>query len=93
MTKKPFEGVKIIQLCWAGVGVFTLNYLSHYGATTIRVETATKPDPIRLFAPFAPTNKEGEPVGLERSSFFSITHTAPELDISLNDLSINPRPG
>ena len=84
MTKKPFEGVKIVQLCWAGVGVYTLNYLSHYGATTIRVETATRPDPVRLFAPFAPTNKEGEPVGLERSAFFSITHTAPELGISLN---------
>lgn len=84
MTKKPFEGVKIVQLCWAGVGVYTLNYLSHYGATTIRVETATRPDPVRLFAPFAPTAKEGEPVGLERSAFFSITHTAPELGISLN---------
>jgi benzylsuccinate CoA-transferase BbsF subunit len=81
---KPFEGVKIVQLCWAGVGIYTLNYLSHYGATTIRVETATRPDPVRLFAPFAPTNKEGEPVGLERSAFFSITHTAPELGISLN---------
>ncbi len=84
MTKKPFEGVKIVQLCWAGVGVYTLNYLSHYGATTIRVETSTRPDPVRLFAPFAPTNKEGEPVGLERSAFFSITHTAPELGITLN---------
>jgi benzylsuccinate CoA-transferase BbsF subunit len=83
-AKKPFEGVKIVQLCWAGVGVFTLNYLSHYGATTIRVETATRPDPVRLFAPYAPTTKEGEPVGLERSAFFSITHTAPELGISLN---------
>jgi benzylsuccinate CoA-transferase BbsF subunit len=84
VTKKPFEGVKIIQLCWAGVGVYTLNYLSHYGATTIRVETATRPDPVRLFAPFAPTTKEGEPVGLERSAFYSITHTAPELGIALN---------
>jgi benzylsuccinate CoA-transferase BbsF subunit len=81
---KPFEGVKIVQLCWAGVGIYILNYLSHYGATTVRVETATRPDPVRLFAPFAPTNKEGEPVGLERSAFFSITHTAPEYGISLN---------
>jgi benzylsuccinate CoA-transferase BbsF subunit len=48
------------------------------------VETSTRPDPVRLFAPFAPTNKPGEPVGLERSAFFSITHTAPEMDISLN---------
>ena len=84
MSKRPFEGVKIIQLCWAGVGVFTLNFLSHYGAQTIRVETATRPDPVRTWQPFAPTYKEGEPVGLERSVFFSITHTAPEYGISLN---------
>ncbi len=83
-NKRPFEGVKLIQLCWAGVGVYTCNYLSHYGATTIRVETSTRPDPVRLFAPFAPTNQPGEPVGLERSAFFSITHTAPEMDIALN---------
>jgi len=83
-SKKPFEGVKLIQLCWAGVGVYTCNYLSHYGATTIRVETSTRPDPVRLFAPFAPTNQPGEPVGLERSAFFTITHTAPEMDIALN---------
>jgi benzylsuccinate CoA-transferase BbsF subunit len=84
MTKKPFEGVKLVQLCWAGVGVYTCNYLSHYGVTTVRVETATRPDPVRLFAPYAPTNKPGEPVGLERSAFYSITHTAPEMDIALN---------
>jgi benzylsuccinate CoA-transferase BbsF subunit len=84
MDKKPFEGVKLVQLCWAGVGVYTCNYLSHYGATTIRVETASRPDPVRQFAPYAPTNKPGEPVGLERSAFYSITHTAPEMDISLN---------
>lgn len=84
MGVKPFEGVKLVQLCWAGVGVYTCNYLSHYGATTVRVETSTRPDPVRQFAPLAPTNKKGEPVGLERSAFFSITHTAPELGISLN---------
>jgi benzylsuccinate CoA-transferase BbsF subunit len=84
MDKKPFEGVTLVQLCWAGVGVYTCNYLSHFGATTIRVETATRPDPVRLFAPYAPTNKPGEPVGLERSAFYSITHTAPEMDIALN---------
>jgi benzylsuccinate CoA-transferase BbsF subunit len=84
VEKRPFEGVKILQLCWAGVGVFTLNFLSHYGATTIRVETSSHPDPVRVFEPVAPTFKEGEPVGLERSAFYSITHTAPELGIALN---------
>jgi benzylsuccinate CoA-transferase BbsF subunit len=84
VEKRPFEGVKVIQLCWAGVGVYTLNFLSHYGATTIRVETSTFPDPVRVFEPFAPTYKKGEPVGLERSVFYSITHTAPEMGMVLN---------
>jgi len=84
LEKRPLEGVKILQLCWAGVGVFTLNFLTHYGAQTIRVETSTYPDPVRVFEPFAPTNKEGEPIGLERSVFYSITHSAPEKDIVLN---------
>jgi crotonobetainyl-CoA:carnitine CoA-transferase CaiB-like acyl-CoA transferase len=83
-NKKPFEGVKLIQLCWAGVGVYTCNYLSHYGTTTIRVESSTRPDPVRLFAPLAPNDIQGKHAGLEKSSFFSITHTAPELCISLN---------
>ena len=84
MEKRPLEGVKVIQLCWAGVGVYTLNFLSHYGATTIRVETSTYPDPVRVFEPYAPTYKPGEPIGLERSVFYSITHTAPELGMVLN---------
>jgi benzylsuccinate CoA-transferase BbsF subunit len=82
--KKPFEGVKVLELCWAGVGVFTLNFLAHYGAETIRVETSTYPDPVRVFEPFAPTNREDEPIGLERSVFYSITHSAPEKGILLN---------
>jgi benzylsuccinate CoA-transferase BbsF subunit len=84
LQKRPLEGVKVVQLCWAGVGVFTLNFLSYYGATTIRVETSTYPDPVRVFEPFAPTYKPGEPIGLERSAFYSITHTAPELGMVLN---------
>jgi len=84
VPKKPLEGVKVVQLCWAGVGVYTLNFLSHYGATTIRVESGVAPDPVRVWEPWAPTYKKGEPPGLERSVFFSITHTAPELSITLN---------
>jgi benzylsuccinate CoA-transferase BbsF subunit len=83
-SPKPFEGLKVLQLCWAGVGVFTLNFLSHYGATTIRVESSRYPDPVRVFEPFAPTYKEGEAVGLERSAFYAITHPAPEYDMQLN---------
>jgi benzylsuccinate CoA-transferase BbsF subunit len=84
LDHKPLSGVKVVQLCWAGVGVYTTNFLSHYGATTVRVESSTSPDPVRLFEPFAPTAKPGEPIGLERSVFYAITHTAPELDMVLN---------
>src|SRR4030042_843986 len=75
---------KLNSPCGAGVGVYTCTYPAQYGDTTIRVKTSARPDPVRQFAPLAPTNKPGEPVGLERSSFFSITHTAPELGISLD---------
>ncbi|HSW58814.1 MAG TPA: CoA transferase [Dehalococcoidales bacterium] len=81
---KPFEGIKVLQLCWAGVGVFTLNFLSFYGAQTIRVESSLFPDPVRLFEPFAPTCRPGEEIGLERSAFYAITHPAPEMNLQLN---------
>ncbi len=84
MEKRPFEGIKVVDLCFAGVGVFILNYLAHYGATTVRVESARRPDTIRSLPPFAPTYAEGENPGLERSGYYSLTHPAPEYGISLN---------
>lgn len=84
MGKKPYEGLKVIDFCWSGVGVFILNFLGYFGATIVRVENATYPDPIRAVPPFAPTYEKGELPGLERSAIFSTTHVVKEYDLTLN---------
>ena len=40
MQEKTFEGIKVLEFCWAGVGPFSLNYLAYYGAEVIKVETS-----------------------------------------------------
>ena len=84
MEKRPYEGLKVIDFCWSGVGVFILNFLGYFGATIVRVENATFPDPIRINPPFAPTYEKGEKPGLERSGIFATTHVVKEYDLTLN---------
>ena len=65
MTKdkgQPFEGVKVVEFSWFGVGPRTIKFLAEYGAQVVKVESANRPDPGRTVAPFA----EGKP-GVNRS--------------------------
>ena len=41
MDKRPFEGVKAIDLTFSGAGPYIINFLAYYGATVIRVESAS----------------------------------------------------
>lgn len=91
MDKKPFDGIKFLDFTWAGVGPFTGNFLTYYGAMTIRVETATRPDPIRFGMPgrggAAVINEEGRisrHPELEYGPTYSITHPVYKYDITLN---------
>jgi crotonobetainyl-CoA:carnitine CoA-transferase CaiB-like acyl-CoA transferase len=79
MQDKPFEGIKVLEFCWAGVGPFSLNYLAYYGAEVIKIETALRPDITRTGAPY----KDNIP-GLERSATFAWTHPVKKYDITLN---------
>ena len=79
MQGKPFEGIKVLEFCWAGVGPFSLNYLAYYGAEVIKIETALRPDITRTGAPY----KDNIP-GLERSATFAWTHPVKKYDITLN---------
>ena len=79
MANRPFEGVNVLEFCWAGVGPFSLSYLAYYGATVIKVESASFPDIVRTGQPF----KDGIP-GLERGAFFAYTHSVKKNSISLN---------
>ena len=62
----PFEGVKVADFSWVGVGPITMRYLSDYGATVVRIESEQRPDFLRLGAPF----RDGES-GINRSGFFA----------------------
>jgi benzylsuccinate CoA-transferase BbsF subunit len=77
---KPFTNLKVIDFTWAGVGPFTGNFLAYYGATTVRVESATRPDPVRNPMGFTKMKNPG----LERGPVFAHTHPVEKLDLSLN---------
>jgi len=47
-----FEDIKILDFSWAAVGPLTIKYLADHGATVVRIESASKPDPLRTTAPF-----------------------------------------
>ncbi|MBI4296227.1 MAG: CoA transferase [Chloroflexi bacterium] len=60
-TKQFFKDIKIVDFTWIGAGTHIIEYLVHYGAEAIKVESELRPDPIRLLPPF----KDNQP-GLER---------------------------
>jgi benzylsuccinate CoA-transferase BbsF subunit len=79
MTKRPFEGIKILDFTWMGVGPSTMNYIIFHGATAIKVESSIRPDPLRFVTPY----KDGM-VGANRGYYFAFTHAVSRMDITLN---------
>lgn len=63
--KLPFEGLKVADFSWVGVGPISARGLADHGATVVRVESELRPDVLRGGPPF----KDGEP-GWNRSHFF-----------------------
>ncbi len=66
-----FDGLKVADFAWVGVGPLIARALADQGATTVHVESATRPDMLRRIGPFA----EGVP-GLDRSQFFAFVNTS-----------------
>jgi benzylsuccinate CoA-transferase BbsF subunit len=64
--KMIFSDLKVADFCWVGVGPIVGRILAEFGATVIRVESATRPDPLRTMPPF----KDNIP-GLNRSLFYT----------------------
>jgi len=82
--KKPdaptFEGLKVADFAWVGVGPIISKALADHGATVIHVESEAKTDLLRSLPPF----KDGEP-GLNRSQFFANFNTSKQgLRLELN---------
>jgi benzylsuccinate CoA-transferase BbsF subunit len=70
MTKQVFEGIKVADFSWVGVGPQVARELAFHGATVIRVESHRRPDPMRANAPL----KDGIP-GIDRSAFGTCFNT------------------
>jgi len=65
MNSQVFEDIKVVELCWAGVGPIICSYLAYFGAEVIKVESESRPDPTRTMPPF----KDNIP-GINRSGFY-----------------------
>jgi crotonobetainyl-CoA:carnitine CoA-transferase CaiB-like acyl-CoA transferase len=64
--RRAFEGLKVADFAWVGVGPIIAKALADHGATVVHIESAARPDVLRLGPPF----KDGQP-GLDRSQFFA----------------------
>ena len=75
---RVFDGLKVLDFGWIGVGPITARYFADHGATTIRVESATRFDGLRM----APPYKDATP-GLNNSQFFA-SFNASKMSLGLN---------
>lgn len=75
---QPFEGLKVLDFCWVGIGPLTTRYLSDHGATVVRVESLRRVEVLRTASPFA----DGIP-GINRSGYFS-NYNANKLGVSID---------
>jgi benzylsuccinate CoA-transferase BbsF subunit len=48
MDRHIFEGINAVDFGWVGVGPVATQYLSAHGATVVRVESALRPDTLRM---------------------------------------------
>jgi len=91
MEKRPFEGLKVLDFTWGGVGPFQANFLAYYGAMVVRIESASRPDVTRQGGNVNPrlAEKHAEAFKdphkrLEFGPAFAVTHPVKKYGISLN---------
>lgn len=78
---RPFEGLRVLDLSWVGVGPMTAGYLGSYGADVIKIESTKRPDVLRLTNPL----RDGKP-GINNSHFYGDFNAGKRsVGIDLND--------
>jgi benzylsuccinate CoA-transferase BbsF subunit len=82
---RVFDGIKVVDFGWIGVGPITARYFADNGATVIRIESATRFDGLRM----APPYKDAKP-GLNNSQFFA-NFNASKRSLGLNMASPEAR--
>lgn len=78
MSKRVFEGIKVVDFGWAIAGPLTLKYLADYGAKVICIESLQRPDLLRTATPY-----KNETPGVDRAGYFAY-FAANKLSISIN---------
>jgi benzylsuccinate CoA-transferase BbsF subunit len=76
--KRIFEGLKIADFTWLGVGPIAMKFMANMGATVIHIESSTRPDICRVSPPY----KDWKP-GINRSAFFAVYNDS-KYGITLN---------
>jgi crotonobetainyl-CoA:carnitine CoA-transferase CaiB-like acyl-CoA transferase len=67
----PFEGLKVADFSWVGVGPISGKYLADHGANVIRIESSARADDLRTAGPY----KDDE-AGWNRSHFYGEFNTS-----------------
>lgn len=78
MRPRFLEGIRFADLTWAGAGPFSTKVFADFGAEVIKVESATRVDPVRLGGPF----RDGI-AGVNRSGYFASRNTGKR-SVALN---------
>ena len=76
--KRIFEGLRIADFTWLGVGPIAMKFMANMGATVIHIESYTRPDICRVSPPY----KDWKP-GINRSAFFA-AYNDSKYGITLN---------
>lgn len=84
MEKRPFEGLKVLDFTWGGVGPFQGNFLAYYGAMVVRIESPSRPDITRQDGPVPQDGKIDRKTSLEYGPTFAVTHPVKKYGMSLN---------
>lgn len=71
MTRRPLEGIRIVDFTWVGAGPYTTKILADAGAEVIKIESEKRPDVLR----FMPPLKDGIK-GINRSGYFANRNTS-----------------
>jgi benzylsuccinate CoA-transferase BbsF subunit len=75
---EAFQGIKIADFSWTGVGPGTARYFADHGATVVKVENSDHPDVIRVSAPY-----KDDIAGIDRSSYWA-NYNCNKLGITLD---------
>ncbi len=61
-----FEGIRVADFAWVGVGPLVSKYLADHGAEVIRIESSVRPEPLRRAPPFI-----NDTPGLDNSGYYA----------------------